>query len=505
MPRSLSLLVFPLLLASCVSLAADSSRGENHAALLHQAVQSVSAAELQSHVDVLADDQFEGREAGTRGGAAAGVYIMKALVELDLKPAGLDGGYFQDFAGGRNILAVLPGSDPELKNEYIVVGGHYDHVGYGNRSNSYGPFGYVHNGADDNASGVAGVLETAEALVESGLTPKRSILFAFWDGEEKGLLGSHHFVNHPTISLDAIAMAFNVDMIGQLRNQTLEVYGVRSAPGLRRLVSLNNLDPNLKLKYSWELKANSDHHSFLSQHIPTLMFHTGLHDRYHRPADDAHTVNRDGMEQVARLLVRSVAAAADLDERLPYRVQARFETEPQRELLEQPSAAPPARLGLAWKREEDQLTITHVAGVAANADMRVGDRILRFQGAEPPSDEQMRLVILGAAEPINWELQRGEETLKISTTPVGPPSRIGVSWRADEADSSCVVITLIRTGSAAENAGLNVGDRILHVNGQTFNGSDDLVQQLSTLPAPIEVLLERDGQVRQATLRPLDR
>src|SRR5262249_45517286 len=157
-----------------------------------------------------------------------------------------------------NILAVVEGSDPQLRDEYVLIGAHYDHVGYGNARNSYGPFGMIHNGADDNASGVAGMLEVARAVAQLASRPKRSILFAFWDGEEKGLLGSQYWVEHPTVPLKSVTLAINADMIGRLRNATVTVYGVRTVRGLRRLVSHQNQIANLLLDFTWENKPDSD-------------------------------------------------------------------------------------------------------------------------------------------------------------------------------------------------------------------------------------------------------
>ena len=129
------------------------------------AMNSITAEEAQSFINVLADDSLEGREAGSRGGRAAGNYLAQQFQKLGLKGAAAGGGYFQPFNGNlRNILASIEGSDPELKKQYVLVTAHYDHIGYGNRSNSLGGIGQIHNGADDNASGDAGVLETAEAF-----------------------------------------------------------------------------------------------------------------------------------------------------------------------------------------------------------------------------------------------------------------------------------------------------------------------------------------------------
>ncbi len=157
------------------------------------ALASITTDQARAHVQVLADDTFEGREAGSRGNRAAGIYIVDLLKKWGLKPAGTAGTYYQSGNGSTNILAIVEGRDEKLRDEVILLGGHYDHVGYGTNRNSYGPTGFIHNGADDNASGVAALLEVAEALAQLPEKPARSILLAFWDGEEKGLLGSKYW------------------------------------------------------------------------------------------------------------------------------------------------------------------------------------------------------------------------------------------------------------------------------------------------------------------------
>jgi hypothetical protein len=206
---------------------------------------------------------------------AQGGYLLQLLEENHIQPAGEDGGYFQTFGSGyRNILGVIRGRDPKLQQEFIVIGAHYDHVGYGTQRNSFGPTGSIHNGADDNASGTAGVLEVLQAFTMLPEAPRRSIMFAFWDGEEKGLLGSKHWTSFPTVPLKQVVMAFNADMIGRLKNNRLEVYGARSAAGLRKLVSRNNTDFGLQLDFMWHVNADSDHYSSSSRTFRSLMLHT---------------------------------------------------------------------------------------------------------------------------------------------------------------------------------------------------------------------------------------
>lgn len=267
------------------------------------ALESIKAEELSEYVGRLADDAMEGREAGTRGGRAAGDYLAGQYAAIHLPGAGTDGGYFQPFMPNfRNVLAILRGSDPQLRDQVIVVGAHYDHVGYGGRGLSLGPYGYIHPGADDNASGSSAVLELAKALTILSPPPKRSILLAAWDAEEKGLLGSKHWVAHPTVPLEHVVAVLNLDMIGRLRDEHLIMFGSRSGYGWRRLISLENNDCGLRLDFSWSLKPNADHYPFFERDIPVLMLHTGVHGQYHRPSDTAKLINSPGMTQVTRLL-----------------------------------------------------------------------------------------------------------------------------------------------------------------------------------------------------------
>src|SRR5262245_28913751 len=244
-----------------VSLLARASGADRSSLAL--AAASITTEELKGHVDVLADDTFEGREAGSRGGHAAARYVLQAFERHGATPAGESGSYFQSFHGAsRNILGLVEGSDPRLKDEVIVIGAHYDHVGYGRSNNSFGPLGYIHNGADDNASGVAGMLEVLEAVKRLPIAPRRSMLFAAWDSEEGGLNGSRYWVSRPTVSLARVVLAINLDMIGRMRNGRLEILGSRTAPGLRRLASEANSESPTAMVFDWKLKADSDHWSF---------------------------------------------------------------------------------------------------------------------------------------------------------------------------------------------------------------------------------------------------
>jgi hypothetical protein len=473
---------------------------------LLEASNSITATDLKAHVDVLADDSFEGRGAGTRGGQAAGMYVLRQLEQRGLKGGGDNGGYFQSFGGRyRNVLGLLEGSDSELKSQVIVIGGHYDHVGYGTRRNSYGPYGYVHNGADDNASGAAGLLEVADAFLKLPAAPRRSILFAFWDAEEAGLLGSKHFVSYPTVPISNIEFMINVDMIGRLRRQ-LEVFGSRTAPGLRRLVAESNFETAIRLDFNWELKANSDHHPFANRGVPVLMFHTGLHDDYHRPSDDAHKVNEEGMQQVSRLLFRVTADLADREQLPGFRTAGRHETPRHKQQLERHLEHLKPRLGVRWRNDDqgEGLLLAYVAegSAAERAGLQTGDRILEFDGEPIENTEQFRSLVLHAVSPTPAVVLKRDADAATETTIEldGHPTRIGISWREDEAARGSVLLTRVVTGSPAQQAGLQLRDRIYEIGGQSFGDGEELLEQLVTLPGPIELTIERDGRLQAATL-----
>lgn len=377
----LAAIVFSTLGSDC--LAADSAPDTTT-----KAIKSITAAELQDHVNTLADDVFEGRAVGTRGGRAAAQYIVKQLRQSRLQPAGTDDYYYPCDRGGRSILVLLPGTDPALKNEYIVVGAHYDHVGDGRMGHANGPIGYIFNGADDNASGIAALLETIEALSDAKLDTRRSILFAFWDGEEMGMLGSKRWFKAPTVPTNSIKLGFNIDMIGRMENGRLEVDGTRTGYGLRRFLSRND-DQSMWLDFSWDLQANSDHWSFVEHQIPIVMLHTGLHKDYHRSSDDADKINRAGLESATRYLCETIVRAANADELPKYRTNRRYESLAVQKSRQQREAAisrgrwpgtKPPRLGITWRTDEAEpasVYLTHVAAgsAAATAGLAAGDRI----------------------------------------------------------------------------------------------------------------------------------
>ena len=398
------------------------------AEMLSKAHASIRAADAGRHVAALADDAFEGREGGSRGGRAAGAYIVAEIERLrettgpGLEPAGDAGSFYQAFGAMRNILVLQPGSDPAAADELVVVGAHYDHVGYGNADNSYGPFGFVHNGADDNASGVAGLLELMEAMQRLPERPRRPILFAFWDGEEKGLLGSRHFlrVRPAAVAGKTIVFSVNLDMIGRLRGSRLEVYGTRTSPGLRSAVVLANNAPEnaagLELAFDWDIEDDSDHYPFIAAKIPTVMFHTGLHDQYHRPADDTHLVNLDGIPPVVRLTLGFVLAIAnDPGPRRIFRPESRMESNATKRRLEaviqDAVGSQRGRWGIGTREDAGEMAAPVVVRVApespaATAGLLPGDRVLAVDAAAAANQADMVARLQAAGQRVVIDVER---------------------------------------------------------------------------------------------------
>ncbi len=198
-----------------------------------------------------------------------------------------------------NVAGYLEGNDTVLKNEYVVVGAHFDHLGMGETGSLYrGDESQIHNGADDNASGTTGVLELAEKFANEKDKLKRSIIFIAFSGEELGLLGSAHFVSNTPVPVSQMSTMINMDMIGRLNEKNeLIVYGVGTSTEWKELLNGTNTY-NFNLAFHDDGYGPSDHSSFYGKNIPVLFFFTGTHTDYHRPTDDANKINFTGEEKI---------------------------------------------------------------------------------------------------------------------------------------------------------------------------------------------------------------
>jgi len=208
-------------------------------------------------------------------------------------------------ADARNVLALLPGANPTLSDEYVIVGAHYDHLGFGGEGSLAPDETTIHNGADDNASGTAAVLEIARTLA-TGPRPDRSVLFMGFTGEERGLWGSAFFVAEPTVPLEDVVAMLNLDMVGRVTDDAITVFGFGTAAEWNEIVDDANaaMAEPLRVAKAPDGFGPSDHSSFYGEGIPVLHFFSNTHEDYHRPSDDWEKVNIDGLERVADLTAR---------------------------------------------------------------------------------------------------------------------------------------------------------------------------------------------------------
>lgn len=257
-------------------------------------------ARIKKHVYFLSNDKMKGRGTGSKQSEKAARYIKNQFRKLKLSPKGTEGFYQPFTAKVRRV--VVPDSIRTSKNviafldnnaaHTVVIGAHYDHLGEGNQGSSKAdsPHGQIHNGADDNASGVAGVLELARYFSQNKYTEPVNFLFIAFGAEELGLVGSRFFVNNPTISLQSIHFMSNMDMIGRYnaeRGVGIGGYGTSDVwPDV-----FENIPSKVKFFTDRAGSGGSDHASFYAQKIPVLFFHTGGHDDYHMPTDDPEKVD----------------------------------------------------------------------------------------------------------------------------------------------------------------------------------------------------------------------
>jgi hypothetical protein len=355
--------------------AAQRARARRRAARVPAADTATAAvaARLRQDIAYLAADALEGRFTGSPGADSAAAYVARRFATLRLRPvvvgeddaarcatmrvsvapahgpdAGPDAGvataayppcasFLQRFTArgaavahaGRagdlaasNVVALVEGSDPALRGQVVVIGAHYDHLGRETTFAADPKAGRViHNGADDNASGTAAVLELARRL--QARPPRRSVLFVAFSGEELGILGSSHFVDHSPVPADSMAAMLNFDMVGRLRDDKVIVYGTGTAAELPALVdSANAAGPRLAVRPVADGVGPSDHSAFYLKRVPVLHFFTDVHPDYHAATDDVEKVNAPGTARVVALAEGVLRRVADRADRLAFRPTA---------------------------------------------------------------------------------------------------------------------------------------------------------------------------------------
>lgn len=279
--------------------------------------QDFDAGRIQKHIKALSDDKLEGRGTGTEGEKKAAAYIEAEFKKLKLQAKGDRNTYLQAFTykGGahgegsegtaHNIAAYLDNGAATT----IIIGAHYDHLGLGEQSGSLeaNSKGIIHNGADDNASGVAGVIELASYFTKNKVKEKNNFLFLCFSGEEMGLFGSKYLADHSPVDLATVNYMINMDMIGRLdpQTKTVIVHGTGTSPVWENLVRSFEND-NLKIKTDSSGTGPSDHTSFYLKNLPVLHFFTGSHSDYHKPSDDWDKINYTGEAEVLKLIAKII-------------------------------------------------------------------------------------------------------------------------------------------------------------------------------------------------------
>ena len=351
-----------------------------------------------------------------------------------------------------NVVGILPGSDPRLKDEAIVLGAHYDHLGRGGEGSLAPREGEIHHGADDNASGVAGLIELARMLSTQNQKPRRTIVFIAFSGEEEGLIGSSYYVNHPVVPLQNTVAMINMDMIGRLKERKLIVGGIGTAQEWRSMVDADNsvqgmtvslnaprreivatgkgpivlgangqpvvtMDPTKQffLTLNEDGYGPSDHSSFYAKQIPVLFLWTGNHDDYHKPSDTADKINYEGEARIVSFVERIVWDIDKSDKRLAYTV-AKSDSQGR-------TMGFRVYLGTIpnYADSNDGLKLDGVRddSPASKAGLKADDKIVKMAGRDVKNvyDYTYALGEMKAGQEYEVEIVRGSERLTLKITP----------------------------------------------------------------------------------------
>jgi hypothetical protein len=354
-------------------------------------------------------------------------------------------------AAAANVIGILEGSDPTLKNETIIIGAHYDHLGHGGAGSLAPKEGEIHHGADDNASGTAGVIELARLLTAQKPRPRRSIVFAAFSGEEEGLLGSNYYVNHPLVPLANTIAMINMDMIGRMKNRSLTIGGMGTATEWAAIVDNANLMQGISVTATngggttpgsgmpivvaangqpvvhsdpakqFTLTLNndgygpSDHSSFYSKQVPVLFFWTGTHEDYHKPSDTAEKINYDDEARILGVVAK-IVQSIDSGEKRPTYTLAKTESTGR-------STGFRVYLGTIpnYADSNEGLLLDGVRedSPAAKAGLKAGDRIVKLAGKDVRNvyDYTYALGEMKAGQEYDVEVMRGSERLKLKLIP----------------------------------------------------------------------------------------
>ena len=381
--------------------------------------------DFKSRVGYLASDKLGGRSAGSKGDILARDYMVDlfekssssvTIQEFEV----ITNRRTQETAITYNVIGVLPGNDPLLKDEFVIVGGHYDTTPNPPKARRLF-FDNINNGADDNASGTAMVLELFEKYASTN-SHKRTLVFILFGGEELGLLGSKHYAENPTINLDKVQLMVNLDMIGRLdEDKNVYLGGVPTAYGLDKAIKpfiesskLNVTSYQHTASGVRSLFSRSDHYNFYKKDVPSLFFFTGIHKDYHTPRDEANLVNYEGLKLISDLAEKVIDNAANRNDRFEFRELPKLEEESERT---------PARMKVSlgimpdYAHQGSGLKIDSVIDKrpAKNSGMKDGDVVIKIQDTMI-DDIYKYMKILSKIEPgtkVQATILRNNEELNI--------------------------------------------------------------------------------------------
>lgn len=287
----------------------------------------VAIREMKKDIKYLASDKLEGRETGTPGARLAAEHIALRYSEIGLAPKGDNNTYFQEFSRkpqrnphataeenakidtskailGKNVVGYIDNGAATT----VVIGAHYDHLGYGDEGSLHAGEKAIHNGADDNASGTAAIMQIAE-LLKNKYKNNNYLIIAF-SGEEKGLWGSNYFTKNATLPIESVNYMINLDMVGRMKDNKLAINGVGTSPVWNEVLE-KAVPPTITVNTSESGVGPSDHTSFYLKDIPVLHFFTGQHEDYHKPTDDFEKLNFQGIATVVDIIVNIIKELDD--------------------------------------------------------------------------------------------------------------------------------------------------------------------------------------------------
>ncbi|MBI4244981.1 MAG: M28 family peptidase [Planctomycetes bacterium] len=491
---------------------------EEKETVVKNTLEFATAKFVEETVTYLASDELEGRFSGSEGERKATEFIADTFRNAGLLPIGDtnefgEKTYFQKFSlgmgklsiRGRNCIGLLEGTDPQLKNEYILVGAHHDHVGNPRDNPTHAGMlekpkknDDIFNGADDNASGTSTLVTIVNAIGRGSLKFKRSIIFMTFSAEELGLIGSNWYTKKPCIPLENHIAMINMDMLGGNKGQGVGISGLDTdKSGLLKSIAQKCVDKiGLKAGLSGGTHGGSDHASFFPKKIPIMSFETGLHDRYHRTSDHAEFLDFERMAKTAKCVILILSELGDGSEKPEMNLEFLKARSQQGKML----GVYPVDLEkdaleeLGLEDGQGALEIQQVVedSVAEKYGIEPGDYIIKFNGKtfkpgkgqqelttfirKVPYDTPIPIEIIRSGEKITievvWEEEQEPKLFGInSTSDFDEEERSKLSLSEDE---TAVIITSVNPDSVAEKCGIQEGDYLVSFNNEKLPKNDPL-------------------------------